>query len=1408
MLLNEECKGKKEYGAQNMQIPKQFIIILFLFLIIVMALTPVDDAVNSTFTATASSFSPFNVSATGGAEIIRVATSRYSIFAPWQRTSLYPFNLSANFTAFALLLNNGLPDPGKNITFEIYANGTLKKTLFNITQQNGLASVSYNASGDFTIARDTDYGNWTITAYNTSLAVNASTNMSILEGGNGVTGAGSTCGMNYCHYLGVIGTQPGTNGVGGNYPHSPYTGGYGNDSTFAEAAHLRSSHSSGTRGCYLCHPGYAANKTGVYSYTNDVHRNLTCKDCHGDWTYIKSNLTVGGGAGIPKIKSCYDCHPKDNNNLTQISTLVNLTPGTGTNINVTGKNISVYSYNYSTGAPLTAHKGTESSLIASVPCVVCHGPAHNISKPDPLPANRNNITEDSQCTACHTTYTEHNSSNTTSGGVNCTLCHSQDAHTIKVFAQNASYISLNRNNPNPARGNCTNCHQNATFFPVLKAQPMAGGYTGRNPPQVTFPLNHSNDPNAGQKWNQTPGYWNNSNQLTWCRYCHGNTTHYAIALGRPSLFAGNNTVNSTISSSSSWCASCHWQGYSSGVKTYNDTASTFNFPDESLLVPPEITGNASFWPTSNPAYYNHSGFSDYNDSTCNYCHGNSTLSTITGFMHNVAASGGPNCTNCHDINGSGAPQDKRITVSSMKLGVHKNLNSNAASSTSLDPINKACWACHGDGSEPAGHPPTNKTPKNCNNNDCHSLSQSQYNEPMVYSHFQNASLNGNPNNVTNYNLTTTEQCQNCHINSLVITDNYTDLALVSHYASKDNLIESFKCTYCHLVKNNSEAWGNATLIYTNTTSLVELDKERNKLTAYEGQSIYLGDGYSMKVVEISTERSEALIQLLKNYGIVDETSLRVGVPYNYEEYITIDNGTFRTPIIILNITSIFKGASKSFIQFSGFRTARVHAETNSTSCFACHLYRYSPEKGRYLVIDRDTKDDPNQDIIYYTNVLVDFISENKSKIYYNDDDYVLSQINTDYGNFLTSPSPEKYLTEGETWDIGENVSLKLYDVATDSKQALLALMINNSVVEDWAVTSGSEFNYTRPIRYKGYEDTNVTIFSAKVASIAQANPNFVLLKDVVAISPWIRQTTANTTVSGFNSSWLFPNDTFIVGKVPENFHAPDLYTDQRAWADCVKCHDISRKLNIPNVDAISSRLGKHDRLNINASSGTILSDSIDKACWACHTPDGQEPNAHSPTYVTPRDCKSCHVYEEKPDFAAINISDEPHALEQNCESCHIQNSHTLIRFDVSPVINQASLSQTEVSRNETINLVAEAIGGYKMKIRAAEYFLDKIGVPGNGTPLKPAGGAFDSQIKKVTSDINTTDITPGQHTLYIHAMERDNRWGEFYPVNFTIFSDPQGVVQNKKNAADLDFGSIIISLMVVYLIISKRIRIN
>ncbi|MFZ2410073.1 MAG: multiheme c-type cytochrome, partial [Candidatus Methanoperedens sp.] len=277
-----------------MQIPKQFTIILFLFLSV---LTTIDKKVKLMYKAEIKTNANILAgllivllllsSAASAAQNLKVSSSRYSVYNPWLINANYSFNLSGNFTAFALLLNNGLPDSGENITFKIYANGTLKSTQYNLTQKNGLASVSYNTIGEFTDKYDTDYGNWTITAYlTTNPAVTGSTNMSLEGWANTNT---TTCGTHdsFCHKLTVLNST--NNFSGYNYARSPYTSNYGKDFSFAKAAHYRSTHSSNSyRGCYICHPGYSINKTGYYGSTNDVHKNRTCDFCHGNWTYIRT----------------------------------------------------------------------------------------------------------------------------------------------------------------------------------------------------------------------------------------------------------------------------------------------------------------------------------------------------------------------------------------------------------------------------------------------------------------------------------------------------------------------------------------------------------------------------------------------------------------------------------------------------------------------------------------------------------------------------------------------------------------------------------------------------------------------------------------------------------------------------------------------------------------------------------------------------------------------------------------------------------------------------------------------------------------------------------------------------------------------------------------------------------------
>ncbi|MCG7849462.1 MAG: choice-of-anchor J domain-containing protein, partial [ANME-2 cluster archaeon] len=111
---------------------------------------------------------------------------------------------------------------------------------------------------------------------------------------------------------------------------------------------------------------------------------------------------------------------------------------------------------------------------------------------------------------------------------------------------------------------------------------------------------------------------------------------------------------------------------------------------------------------------------------------------------NEGIDGGSDCVYCHDTsNGFGISSVNAIET---QLGGHSGLNANAASSVELsDDINKACWACHGDGVEPGRHPANYLFPRQCR--DCHADME----EPTYGAVDLNDETHGQ-----------VEDCQRCH----------------------------------------------------------------------------------------------------------------------------------------------------------------------------------------------------------------------------------------------------------------------------------------------------------------------------------------------------------------------------------------------------------------------------------------------------------------------------------------------------------------------------------------------------------------------------------------------------------------------------------------------------------------------
>jgi Zn finger protein HypA/HybF involved in hydrogenase expression len=288
---------------------------------------------------------------------------------------------------------------------------------------------------------------------------------------------------------------------------------------------------------------------------------------------------------------------------------------------------------------------------------------HSITKPDTTGAI-NVYTEDLHCITCHKPRTEHN------GTVNCTICHSQDAHKI-MFFNGTGYLNQGKANT----GNCTTCHQDGIWDTLLNCSNVST-YDGSSAPSLPKPLNHSDNTSAGQCWGT---YW--TDDLSACEYCHSDTYHLSNALGRLSYWNGNNTINSSLNSNSTWCAGCHYISYSSGSENYTHMVNKFS--SDGLSIPPEITSGA-YAPNTTTGFYEHVFTDNYSDRLCRECHEKKVniSSNITSLMHSLTEG---DCENCHYdavfmINRG--KSDKFVNSTMYEASVHGNRT------------NIWCWDCH------------------------------------------------------------------------------------------------------------------------------------------------------------------------------------------------------------------------------------------------------------------------------------------------------------------------------------------------------------------------------------------------------------------------------------------------------------------------------------------------------------------------------------------------------------------------------------------------------------------------------------------------------------------------------------------------------------------------------------------
>ncbi|MDO8726758.1 MAG: hypothetical protein Q7J35_11880 [Candidatus Methanoperedens sp.] len=1159
----------------------------------------------------------------------------------------------------------------------------------------------------------------------------------------------------FCHSLPV--------GSGGIYPSI-------NTSLFGSHIDINSSDGSGnltSSDCIACH--YSASINFYHTFPVSTY---TCENCHIDGanpgaTIVNNHIK---NSNISVNAFCSDCHNKTSNFFKYSKNASAAHYGRNASFGLSpGYSYCAFCHSNSTTIYKDVMQNLTNYQLKNHTSVIINS-SHPLGQPDCSTCHENDRLHGSNiskpvlntdfCINCHINDTLQK--NRHNDNVECLSCHTDvqsDIHNIKYVMQNGSYRSIianvcidchNFSLPPPyfqlpfSVADCATCHQN-------------GGLSKFNlAPLLPTPLKHSTNPNSGNMWNGAQSaYWNNTSKESACKYCHGNTLHSSNAMGNITNIQSGNIVNQSITNTSYWCANCHYMNTSSGNYYYN--ASSYS------PIPPEIQNNTGLVPQTagdGSDFFNHS-LGGWSDIVCKTCHSSNSANYTTQFIHYVTSGGGgSDCISCHDVYGNGAPINKRVDISDFNNSVHNRINGGG---------NRACWACHGDGTEPVGHPPEYKSPRKCSNDNCHSLSQS-YRAPMVYSHFKNASLNSNNNNALNFNVTVQNNCEECHLKRATNEGN-NGISTVSHYAVLP-LPDSRNCIYCHLNKDNSENWGNATLINNNRTSLVELDRTQNKFTVKAGESVSLGYKFKLKVLEVSSERN-ALIELLKDDVQVDRSA--VGLRnYTYEESLIIDNSSLKVQLIVLNFTGFFNSGNISFVQFEGFRTKRIHSENKTTSCYQCH-YNSRP-KITYRVIERVDRD---IDDIYYTEELVNF----SDKKQYDETDALRAIMNlTDTDSYIDISSvTRKSILEGEAWNISKDYTLKVKEITKESDEAFIQLNVGNLLYED-IVKKGEYFEYKPAINYLGYQSKNITIFRAKVSEMVHAKPkNMVVLENVKALSMDIKKIEENQTLEGYNASWLWDNSTLTLGKIPYDFHSPMLFDGIDGGGNCLSCH---------GMDGFSDKkvitLGKHTELNGGGN----------RACYACH--GGSEGIRNHPAgYKTPGSCTSCHA-SAVDNYSAVYIGDEEHK-NGLCEICHITNLHNIKVYEVTPSVKDISLIKHD---NETI-IKAFASAGYKMKIRGARYYID---TPGEKFMMYPQDGIFDSQKEEIVAQIDISKISDGKHVIYVEAMERNDKWGFTSSIPINIEKGEIKIESKKIPGFIILIGGLAIILFSLSKIFSEKIK--
>lgn len=212
------------------------------------------------------------------------------------------------------------------------------------------------------------------------------------------------------------------------------------------------------------------------------------------------------------------------------------------------------------------------------------------------------------CIGCHDGYIAqykrpHNDT------VMCEQCHTTDIHNMKYIQPNGTLGDKSTS------ATCIDCHE--------------VGVPGFNNTPMIPNLRHSSKINNGSVWGS---YWTNERNNISCIYCHGDTKHDIIALGKINNLTDDitNIRNGSINDTT-WCVDCH----------YNNITNNYYKGDLWNPNPPLINiKNTDKW-------VDHTNYLDnlnYGDIRCRSCHVNNGLIEYSSqYVHSI----GGMCIDCH-----------------------------------------------------------------------------------------------------------------------------------------------------------------------------------------------------------------------------------------------------------------------------------------------------------------------------------------------------------------------------------------------------------------------------------------------------------------------------------------------------------------------------------------------------------------------------------------------------------------------------------------------------------------------------------------------------------------------------------------------------------------------------------------